>query len=368
MPDPGVGPYRYVATAGGEHAPWYVMPFDKHGRCRAPRTRGHLIDTISSGQFSDVFLFSHGWNNDWDTATDRYRDFMDGFTTMRTEHALDVRPGYKPLLVGIIWPGTALVMPWEAAPRFAGGAPVHEPTDDRSGDAQRMIDEIADELPDDAVPRFYELMDQDEGLDRSDALELAEMLLEFGSDEVLPDGGAPAAADLVAAWSEAQVAYPTRAAEEALFDDTEFGTVDAAAPGPHAAGFFDRIDPRKVIRLATVLQMKDRAGVVGIHGVSPLLRDILGACSYASTSPRTLLRRQSRAVGIEPRRCAASGDVCAATPAGRLSVLLRSGCRAWKAGRIPGGTRANATPDNVDVQPTRRSALEVLSPGGSARI
>ncbi len=191
MPDPGVGPYRYVATAGGEHAPWYVMPFDKHGRCRAPRTRGHLIDTISSGQFSDVFLFSHGWNNDWDTATDRYRDFMDGFTTMRTEHALDVRPGYKPLLVGIIWPGTALVMPWEAAPRFAGGAPVHEPTDDRSGDAQRMIDEIADELPDDAVPRFYELMDQDEGLDRSDALELAEMLLEFGSDEVLPDGGTP---------------------------------------------------------------------------------------------------------------------------------------------------------------------------------
>ena len=44
---------------------------------------------------------------------------------------------------------------------------------------------------------------------------------------------------------------------------------------PEAAGILDFLDPRLIIRLATVLQMKDRAGVVGAHGVSALLIDIL---------------------------------------------------------------------------------------------
>ena len=49
----------------------------------------------------------------------------------------------------------------------------------------------------------------------------------------------------------------------------------AAAPG--AAGGAQSLDPRQVIRVLTVYQMKDRAGVVGAFGVSELLRDLLNA-------------------------------------------------------------------------------------------
>jgi len=37
----------------------------------------------------------------------------------------------------------------------------------------------------------------------------------------------------------------------------------------------DALDPRKILRLITLYQMKDRAGVVGTRGVGPLLHDVL---------------------------------------------------------------------------------------------
>lgn len=45
------------------------------------------------------------------------------------------------------------------------------------------------------------------------------------------------------------------------------------------AGIFSALDPRNVLRLFSVYQMKDRAGVVGSRGIAPLLRDLLMATS-----------------------------------------------------------------------------------------
>src|SRR5262249_8493831 len=56
-----------------------------------------------------------------------------------------------------------------------------------------------------------------------------------------------------------------------------FGFATGAAGGPQAAFSLSDLDARKLVRLATVLQMKDRASQVGAKGVGPLLRDILRA-------------------------------------------------------------------------------------------
>src|SRR6266478_6285301 len=114
------GPYKTVCiNKNGDTAPWYIIPFDKAGTCIAPLTRRDLLQSLQTQNYTDVFIFSHGWNNDWKIATDRYENFVGGFLRMRAEYQLPARPGYKPLLVGIFWPSTALVMPWEAAPQFA---------------------------------------------------------------------------------------------------------------------------------------------------------------------------------------------------------------------------------------------------------
>jgi hypothetical protein len=65
-----IGPYRTLKTPEGTDFPYYIIPFDKEGRCEGPKTFDHLI--ANSPGHSDIFLFSHGWNNDWSAATVRY--------------------------------------------------------------------------------------------------------------------------------------------------------------------------------------------------------------------------------------------------------------------------------------------------------
>jgi hypothetical protein len=267
------GPYRHIRLSDGTDVPYYIIPFDKQGRCEGPETRKHLLETARTGGFTDVFLFSHGWNNDWTAATGRYEDFIQGYMKMRQEHSLPVPAGYKPLLVGIFWPSTALVFTEdETGPGIAGGDPAA--IDAAVGEERQEIREIAEALAPERVERFYELA-QMEALSEEEGLELAGILqtLYRVSDEV-DTAGEPTAQEILEAWKAAA------APAQDFSDPANFGTVGGDAGGPQAAGFGDvlrKLDPRQVVRVATVWQMKDRAGGVGARGVGPLLRDLLQA-------------------------------------------------------------------------------------------
>src|SRR5689334_2117888 len=58
-----VGPVRTVAGLGGAGVPFYVIPFEKRGVCVGPQSRDML--TEEARQATDIFVFSHGWNNVW---------------------------------------------------------------------------------------------------------------------------------------------------------------------------------------------------------------------------------------------------------------------------------------------------------------
>jgi hypothetical protein len=277
MPDRlPVGPYRHLRLSDRTEIPFYIIPFDKQGRCEGPETRKHLLDNARAQGYTDVFFFSHGWNNDWTAATKRYEDFIQGYMNMRQKNALLVPAGYKPLLVGIFWPSTALVFTAdEVGPDIAAGDPAA--IDQAVAEERQQVREVAEALPADAdVERFYELAQKD-ALSEEEALELASILAPLyrgGTDELETGGGGFSPEEILATWKAA-------APEAQDFGDpTDFGTVAGAAAGPQAAGFGDvlrSLDPRQAIRLFTVWQMKDRAGVVGDRGVGPLLRDLLAA-------------------------------------------------------------------------------------------
>ena len=112
-----VGPYRTLHAADGIEVPYYIVTFDKEGRCDSPQTRAHLV--ARAGNYTDIFVFSHGWNNDWKAATARYESFIGGFMEMRSSQGLAAPPGYAPLLVGIFWPSAILVADDEQAPQIA---------------------------------------------------------------------------------------------------------------------------------------------------------------------------------------------------------------------------------------------------------
>ncbi|HEX4952433.1 MAG TPA: hypothetical protein VF017_03425 [Thermoanaerobaculia bacterium] len=274
MPSPlPVGPFQMLDLGDGARAPWYMIPFDKEGRCLGPKTRAHLVEAAAQGGFTHVFLFSHGWNNDWPTAIKRYQGFFEVFGRVRREEGLT--GDYRPLLVGISWPSTALVLPWEKGPKIA--AAPEEAANEAAGEALEEIAEVATLVPPNQRERFYELAAA-ESWSEAEATELAGILapvLAQGSDE---EGGgvAPSAAALLDAWR----ALPKGPAPVDDDEEDDFGLVGGGGATPEAAAL-SLPDPRGAIRAFTVWQMKDRAGRVGAAGVGPLVRDLVAAAPGA---------------------------------------------------------------------------------------
>lgn len=304
------GPYRIIDIEQGVQAPWYIIPFDKEGRCEGPLTRQHMLDSIGAANYTDVFIFSHGWNNDWQDATRSYDGFLAGYSRMRNERGLKYPRPFRPLLIGIFWPSAALVLPWERGPQFAGFTGDETADGEGSGEyledaevaqERQEISVLTDSIKNKDVERFYELAQKEGGLSEEDALELARMLVPVyrahdrregrggtrmgDGEELPPKGPAPTTnRKLVDLWMS------TSAMQRGAGQDGLGGVVDDSGEGgligepageisdgdePQTAGLLDALDPRRIIRAATVLLMKDRAGTVGSQGVGPMLRDIL---------------------------------------------------------------------------------------------
>ncbi|TFY85150.1 hypothetical protein DYL59_26535 [Pseudomonas kairouanensis] len=263
-----VGPFKHCVSAEGKTFPYYIVPFDKDGQCEAPLTRQHLLDHLAG--HTDVFFFSHGWNNGWEVASARYANFIDGYTRQRTALGLKVPDNYNPLLVGIFWPSQALA--WfdnETGPRFAGSIE----------EGREQVLDIAQSLPATQREAFLTLA-QTPRLTSQQAGELAGILADALKSQHDDEGlqrSPPSAQDLLVSAIVAAEPEP---------DYDQFGVVrDVPQTPPTPAGVIDALkslDPRQLIKPFTVWQMKDRAGKVGSAGVSRLLADILATNTEAS--------------------------------------------------------------------------------------
>jgi hypothetical protein len=268
MPDAlPAGPYKTVALEDGTPVPYYIIEFDKNGQCMAPETRRHLL--AQAGQYTDIYLFSHGWNNDWPTASKRYDSFYAGFSAMRKEFNLPAPVGYRPLMVGIIWPGVVLVGTDGHAPAMAGGDPFME--------SQSVI-EIEQAVAPEELTELQSLL-KSTNMDQAGALALARILRPLyrtATDEVGAE--LPSEAALIDTWVGASgEADKIPDAGDAGVADDDLAPDDVASPKP--AGWLGKLADlaRGAVRVTTVWMMKDRAGVVGTIGVGPLLNGLLDA-------------------------------------------------------------------------------------------
>ncbi len=253
-------PFRTV----GRDNPFWVLQYDKHGSTRSPETLAAARQAIRSGDFTDVVVFSHGWNNDWDAATTRYDDFVDGLVGQLPDD-----PGRRVLLLGVFWPSALLVMPGEREPAMAAAA-----GDGPAEPDAQALDAVTEEL-DPADADRVRTLSAKPALDADETAELAELLApvyraegpELG-DEPAP----PAPAHLAESWLSSP---PPGAAAAGHRSGDSWGVVEDRRDGVQAAGFLDWLDPRNAIRGASVWLMKDRAGRVGSAAVGPLVREAL---------------------------------------------------------------------------------------------
>ncbi|MFI5297848.1 MAG: hypothetical protein ACHREM_07080 [Polyangiales bacterium] len=270
MSNRDVEPFTHVTSVDGLDLDLWMIVFDRAGGCTSPQTRARVLELLASGTYTDVYLFSHGWNNDWDTALGRYLHFVQGYAKLRREKQVAIGRPYVPLLIGIAWPSTSLLFPWEQPPAIAAGVPSAAVA--LAAEDAAAFDLMRDEL------RFPDA-------ERARALIVSPLLNAEGAEELArllspafaqDDGeGTPAvdpkllAANLLASHED----------DEPLDPETPFVPTEAGGNGPTAAGSFGFLDPRQLLRGVTVRTMKDRAGRVGAHGVGPLLRDVLAQCA-----------------------------------------------------------------------------------------
>ena len=263
------GVYPKSRLEGGVAFVYYALRFDEQGACISPKTRERLIEDARSGGYSDIFVFSHGWNNPWhDAEDDLYTPFITNFHEI--VRVGDLGRAYKPLWIGIHWPSAELVLPWEQGPEVAPADPDAAPLSSEPG-----IDALLSRLDADEAKRLLALVSLP-SLDSEAAREFLGLLVKavgHPADEDLP--GIPAPSDvnvLVNAWASEKggVSEPVGSGVPGLSDSAE---VNPEADAPQAAGKV-LTGARDVARLYTVWPMKDRAGLVGKNGVGPLIQQL----------------------------------------------------------------------------------------------
>ena len=273
------GPFGSLRLAGHD-VPFYVIPFDKDGALQAPATAARLVSDVAASAgagnasplVTDVIVVVHGWNTDFKGGLVLGRDLISRLDATIAAHGTP-RAYFRPLVVVISWP--SIVLSSSNAPAMAAA-----PMDDVDLDGLSVL--AQEVVAPEKRGEFYELA-QASDLNRDMALRLAELLapLYAGPDNDLPGSSGSEPRDVVAVWIEAQARLAEAGGPVVVSGPSGPrlpGTGGApAAAGPQAAGLLDILDPRNIVRLATVLLMKDRAGVVGFHGVGPLVVRILGA-------------------------------------------------------------------------------------------
>ena len=100
-----------------EGFPYWEISFDEDGKRLTAKS---LADEVATAGVRDLWIFSHGWNNQPEAAQRLYRRFLEQcrLVLTRTTVHIDQQPGF----VGLIWPST--LMPDEALPgdETGGGA------------------------------------------------------------------------------------------------------------------------------------------------------------------------------------------------------------------------------------------------------
>ena len=93
---------------------YYLISFDAKGNERTDDPDGmmsqQIINVLANEPITDVFVISHGWLGDVDSAIAQYDRWI-GVTVGQSadiERMKQIRPGFLPLLIGIHWPS----LPW----------------------------------------------------------------------------------------------------------------------------------------------------------------------------------------------------------------------------------------------------------------
>jgi hypothetical protein len=163
-------------TIGDTGIKYNLLSFDADGKERTDDPEGGLfsralLEKVKAEKPTNVFLFSHGWKGDVESAIDQYDRWIKAMVDLQGD-AQRLGAGFRPMWIGLHWPS----LPWgeEGAGSFdpAAGKTVAQLLDDATahfggGDAVRTALEVifdaygedpgAFEVPDPVIQAYRDL-------------------------------------------------------------------------------------------------------------------------------------------------------------------------------------------------------------------
>lgn len=257
-----------IQTVPGSELRYHLICFDKDGRERGddPGAPGgrlsevvHAAATSAAEPVTDVFLMSHGWQGDVPAAIrqyDRWTAAMAGCAA-DLERARRLRPGFRPLLVGLHWPSQPF-----------GDESMPSGVSFDAGEAGAAMVAAADGIADSeramaALETIFTAAAEDLDPERLPP-EVAEAYRILAEEAGLAGGGPEAEPGDDAEPFDPQEAYRQAQAEEG--DDFSFGVGSAILNGMLAP-----------LRGMSFWKMKQRARSFGESGGATFLRQLMAA-------------------------------------------------------------------------------------------
>ncbi|MFE3580811.1 serine-threonine protein kinase [Streptomyces vinaceus] len=258
--------------------PYAELTFDADGD-PDPGSR----DAVGLLEATDLLVFAHGWNSDRSTSTRLFDRFYAPFPGL-------VGPGVRLGFVGVVWP--SIRFSDEPIPDFDPHGALAEPGHGTALDPATLralgefwpgrvaeldrVAELLEERPESqaAFTEFGALVRELAGVDAVDPVDLDPAVAVSGVGAV-GAAAAPAGAPPVPAIFTEDVLEVCRSLAEGL---AEAGGPPGgpAGPGFSLGGGLRSLwnGAKELLRQATYYQMKKRAGVVGEHGLGPVLAEL----------------------------------------------------------------------------------------------
>ncbi len=261
--------------------PYWQFQFGEQGEQVAVPDIGSLATDLTAAGVTDLFVFSHGWNNSVETARDLYANFFGEMAPLAGPGASPgIRPGTTIGTAGVIWPSLLWAdEPTPGSPTPAGAmatTPRAAPAPAGPSDAQLVQD----------LKRVFTRPAQGQAIDRLAALlqsrpNNAAALVEFQREmrALLPErttGGPEDQGQRALVEGDYRIAF-RRMATAARMAGVPGKPDQGGAPtlGGPLGDLWD--GAKEALRQLSYFTMKERAGVVGQQGLGPLLGSLHAA-------------------------------------------------------------------------------------------
>ena len=245
--------------------PFWKVAFDKNGTPVDANALVQFRSEVKSMSISDLFIFSHGWNNDQQTAAQLYENF---FGEMRKILAQTTPPsGVTIGAAGVFWP--SIMWPDNSSGDSGGAASFSAPSIDLGSEMKKVFQEPSQQ---EAIDRLMSTLQEQPSADAAVNGFIADLKGLLSGQPATPEYH-----DL-----ERRATSATTDQWRQVLDglaDTEPGNDSDSEGGAAGLGdAFSRVwrGAKAALRVATYWQMKARAGVVGRTGLAPLLNNLSG--------------------------------------------------------------------------------------------